>query len=81
MTFLVQHARKQYINKDCPKGFCEDKESATEFSSVFSAMKYLDSINVESLEEYKFIENNENRKVRNDGRTKINLNGRRRRPI
>jgi hypothetical protein len=74
MTILLQHAQKQYVNKDCPKGFCSDKKSATEFESAFSAMKYLSSQNEESIAEYKFIENNNTRKARHNVRSKTNFN-------
>ena len=80
MTILLQHAQKQYVKKDCTRGFCEDKKSATKFQTIFKAMLYLISQNEESIKDYKFIENSNIKKVRHDG-SEINIDRRRRRLI
>ena len=80
MTILLQHAEKQYVNKDCDLGFCEEKKFATEFRTIFTAMQYLISQNEESIKEYDFIENDNQRQARHHG-TKANINRRRRRTV
>ena len=76
MTILLQHARKHYVNKDCDRGFCEDRGLATQFKSIFSAMKYLCSQGEKSINEYNFIENQKGVK---DGKTETYSHRRRRR--
>ena len=79
MTILIQHAEKQYVSKKSARGFCNEKKSATSFSSIFMAMKYLCSQRITSIKEYKFIDNQN--KDGYHGQTEININGRRRRSI
>lgn len=79
MTILIQRAKKEYVNKNCERGFCNEKKSATKFPSIFMAMKYLCSQRIKSLKEYRFIE-----KTQKEGyheQAEINTNGRRRRSI
>jgi len=78
MTILLQHARKHYVNKDCDRGFCEDRSFATQFKSIFSAMKYLCSQGEKSINEYNFIEDKKGNK---DEQAEINPNRLRRRFI
>ena len=80
MTILLQHTEKQYVNKDCTAGFCEEKKFATEFKSIFTAMQYLISQNEISIEQYDFINNNQ-RKARHHVNTETNINRRRRRIV
>lgn len=80
MTILIQHA-KQYVNKNCERGFCQNKKSATLFSSIFMAMKYLCSQRITSIKEYKFIETQNQTKDGYHEQPKINTNGRRRRTV
>ena len=78
MSYLIQHSRKCYVNKDCPRGFCDDTDSATEFKTIFAGMQYLNNVlHEESIEEYKFIEITNIRKARHNVGTEINSNGRR----
>ena len=58
MSYLIKHVQNEYVNKDCSRGFCNDKASATEFKSIFAAMKYLISINEETIDDYNFVETN-----------------------
>lgn len=84
MTILLQYAKKEYVNKDCIQGFCEDKGSATIFRTIFKAMQYLASQNVKSIKEYTFIENSIVTKVRHHEtktKTEINTHRRRRRTV
>ncbi len=80
MTILLQYEKKDYVNKDCIQGFCEDKSSATVFQTIFKAMQYLVSRNVKSIKEYTFIENSIERKIRHH-ETEINTHRRRWRSI
>ena len=80
MPILLQHAKKQYVRKDCTRGFCKDKKSATKFLSIFKAMLYLISQNEESIKDYKFIENSNIKKSSHD-EPEINIVRRRRRFI
>jgi hypothetical protein len=73
MSYLIQHSQKQYVNKDCSRGFCNDFESATEFKSIFAGMQYLHNILREkTIKDYKFIEKGNIRQVRQDAKTKVN---------
>ena len=82
MTILLQYAKKEYVNKDCIQGFCEDRDSATIFRTIFKAMQYLVSQNVQSIKEYTFIESSIVTKVRHhETKTEINTHRRRRRTV
>ena len=79
MTILLRHVQNEYVNKDCRRGFCDKQETATEFMSIFKAMKYLIGQGVVTITDYKFIDNTQ--KDRKHANTKIDINRRRRRTV
>lgn len=81
MSYLIKHVQKKYVNKDCPRGFCEDKESATKFKSIFAAMKYLGARGNKTIDDYNFVEINGIRQARNNVTTKANSHRRRWRTV